>query len=169
MTYTQIKNTNYEVSLCGSVRRISDKKIMKACPNNSGYLIVSVGNLGKQFVHRVVALVFITNPNNLPQVNHIDGNKNNNHASNLEWISKKDNIKHAIKLGLYDNARKTQSKAISGENHYSTKLSPAIVLAIRREHKKHKSIKKVADYFGLKKSCVADICYRRSWINLKDE
>lgn len=48
-------------------------------------------------VHRLVASLFIPNPDNLPDVNHIDGNRSNNHVSNLEWSSRSDNQKHAYK------------------------------------------------------------------------
>lgn len=51
-------------------------------------------------VHRIIALTFMPNPDNLPQVNHIDGNKENNKVSNLEWISNLENIKHSYKIGL---------------------------------------------------------------------
>jgi uncharacterized protein (UPF0147 family) len=53
-------------------------------------------------VHREVAKAFIDNPHNLPQVNHIDGDKSNNAVSNLEWVSNSDNCKHAIRTGLWE-------------------------------------------------------------------
>ena len=59
-----------------------------------------------EYVHRIVALAFLNNPNGLPEVNHIDGDKSNNNVANLEWVSRSDNTKHAIKLGLRENPMK---------------------------------------------------------------
>lgn len=72
---------------------------------NNGYIMCSI-NRKKILVHRLVAKAFIPNPNNLPQVNHKDGNKLNNNADNLEWVTAGDNVRHAFKTGLMDNAIK---------------------------------------------------------------
>lgn len=56
-------------------------------------------------VHRLVALTFIDNPHNLPVINHIDGNKLNNHISNLEWCTISENTQHAYNTGLCDEVR----------------------------------------------------------------
>lgn len=78
--------------------------ILSLPTNAKGYFILAmpIAELGKTFtksVHRLVATHFLEGDCSL-QVNHIDGNKKNNHYSNLEYLSCKDNINHAIKLGL---------------------------------------------------------------------
>lgn len=77
--------------------------IMTKRPNKKGYDKVCLNLNGKTksvFVHRLVAIAFIANPNNKPQVNHIDGNKSNNLVSNLEWCTNGENQIHAYRLGL---------------------------------------------------------------------
>lgn len=67
--------------------------------NGHGYRVLSLYSDGVQkqvTVHRLVATAFIPNPDNLPEVNHIDGNKQNNCVSNLEWVTRRQNIKHAV-------------------------------------------------------------------------
>lgn len=68
-----------------------------------GYIYVSISKNNKNYnlrVHRLVALAFISNPKNKLQVNHIDGNKENNCVNNLEWVTNKENIIHAWENGL---------------------------------------------------------------------
>lgn len=72
--------------------------------NKSGYVRVSIVRDGKRSLvgaHRLIAEAFIDNPENKRCVNHIDGNKSNNNASNLEWVTHKENTAHAIKNGLW--------------------------------------------------------------------
>ena len=72
--------------------------------NSDGYQTVTVGPTGHRLqarVHRIVAECFIPNPNNLPEVNHIDCNRMNNDVSNLEWVSHNDNVRHSYNLGKY--------------------------------------------------------------------
>ena len=80
----------------GNNQRIAKGQVLKFNKHRSGYLLVHVGK--KRTVHRIIATVFIPNPNNLPEVNHIDGNKTNNFVNNLEWCSRKENVKHDIRL-----------------------------------------------------------------------
>ena len=61
-------------------------------------------------VNRLVAQHFLPNPDNLPEVNHIDGNKENNHVSNLEWTDRSRNVKHSFDTGLKRPHRWTESE-----------------------------------------------------------
>ena len=77
--------------------------ILRQQNSNKGYKLVSLYKEGvgcSHFVHRLVAIEFLPNPYDLPQVNHKDGDKNNNAVSNLEWCTCDENIEHAFKIGL---------------------------------------------------------------------
>ena len=76
-----------------------------------GYKRVSIRS-GKEYkvkVHRIVAETYIPNPNQLPQVNHIDGDKTNNTVANLEWVSAKENMRHAHRTGLVSVKKASES------------------------------------------------------------
>lgn len=95
-------NQNYVVSNTGRVRREHSVKD-KIPQERNGYLSVDLYSDGKRktkSVHRLVAETFLPNPDNKPEVNHIDGNKYNNDVSNLEWVSSKENCRHAWDNGL---------------------------------------------------------------------
>ena len=77
------------------------EKILKPWPNNGNYLMVGLyknKNCKPFYVHRLVAITFIPNPNNLPQVNHKDENKANNRVENLEWCTAKYNTNYGTAL-----------------------------------------------------------------------
>lgn len=81
--------------------RTNPSKLMKI--NEWRYLNIGLNKKGKQSrfnVHRLVALHFVPNPNNLPHINHKDGDKHNNRSDNLEWCTPSHNQKHAYKNGL---------------------------------------------------------------------
>lgn len=114
----------------------------KICEYSNGYLFVPLRknkHTKNELLHRLLAKTFISNPNKLPCVNHIDGNKKNNDLSNLEFCSFSYNIKHAIEIGLVKN----QCKIIKS------------CIVIDKDSKKQilfESMKDVCDFFGFTKS-----------------
>lgn len=98
-------NDKYSVSDEGYVRNDKTSRILKPDINSKGYYRV-ICSLKRYFIHRLVAIHFIPNPDNKPQVNHKDSNKLNNHHSNLEWMTNSENNLHA-----YKNGRKGRGKA----------------------------------------------------------
>jgi len=114
-----IPNTNnvYSITEDGRVLKNLTKE-MSLTLDTRGYPKVGIIYVDKRRtkkVHRLVAELLIPNPNNLPQVNHIDGDKTNNHISNLEWCTVSHNVKHAYDNGLYDNKLKNHGKLTDEE------------------------------------------------------
>lgn len=129
--WKEIEIKGYYVSNFGNIKGRSGK-ILKLHTNKNGYFNVTVYPNGKHNgckclkIHRLVAKAFIPNPNNLPIINHIDGNKLNNNVSNLEWCTYSYNTKHA-----YDNKLRLSSK---GCNNVNSKLSKSDVEWIRQHY-----------------------------------
>lgn len=107
----------YQVSNLGQVRTVGrtdcrghyyKSKLLSTEIMKKGYPRVSLcsyGKIVKRMIHRLVAETFIPNPNNLPEVNHKDGDKSNNSVLNLEWSNCFDNIHHAFNTGLRDHCK----------------------------------------------------------------
>lgn len=122
--------------------------------NGKGYLRVGIG--GKlYFVHRLIAEKYIPNPNNLPQVNHIDGNKTNNCVNNLEWCSNLKNRKHAVKNKLH----------LMGESCPWAKLKEKDVIEILQN--RTMSSKELAQKYNVSRGTIEDIKHCRIWKHLK--
>lgn len=105
--WKQIKNTNYEVSNYGRVKNTITNFILKQAIDKYGYPKIHIVDINKnnmyKTIHRLVAETLLPNINNLPQVNHKDGNKLNNHITNLEWVTVKENIIHSFDNLLNSN------------------------------------------------------------------
>ena len=79
---------------------------LKVLHNPRGYQMVGAGYRGMQLVHRMVAETWLDNPDHCEQVNHINGNKDDNRVENLEWVTPSENIRHAYRTGLRKRTHK---------------------------------------------------------------
>lgn len=136
---------NYSVSNFGRVR--NDKRNHMMSPTlrskNSPYFAVCLtdndGKAKRKNVHRLVAEAFIPNPNCKPQINHKDGDKENNHYSNLEWVTSSENSIHAYKLGLKKSTSAQIQKAINATKRPIINRTLGTI---------HESIVEAAKYIG---------------------
>lgn len=93
----------YEINEFGEVRNKITGRLNMGDINSAGYYRVCLYHNHKQkryFRHRLVAQLFLPNPNNLPEVNHDDGDKSNNHVSNLVWCTRTENEREAHRIGI---------------------------------------------------------------------
>ena len=112
-------NANYLVDKEGNIYSKRFKKKLTPKVNWDGYHRIQIWKDQKcKFVswHRVVAETWIDNPNNKPYVNHKDGVKSNNHPNNLEWVTQKENLAHAVENGWVNNATRG---SLGKVNHFS--------------------------------------------------
>lgn len=152
----------YIVTGEGKVYSLNRNRFMKFDINNCGYERVElrVNHKPKKFfVHRLVAQMFIDNPNNLKVINHKDGNKLNNNVENLEWTTQSRNVLHAYETGLAYHHK--------GEDMYSSKLKETDVYRIFELRDKEKwTFQRIADKMNVTLSCVHSIYKRRTWKHL---
>lgn len=113
----------YLVSDKGKVFSIMSQKILKPAKSKNGYCKVALYNKGASkhvSVHRIVAEAFVENADGKPQVNHIDGDKSNNSANNLEWVTASENQLHAVRTGLH--AQPPLKGKFGAENYTSRRI-----------------------------------------------
>lgn len=115
----------FRLGMYNSQGKFYPTKRVKCSTDSDGYLVCHLNIDGKRShhkLHRLVAQLYIPNPNNLPQVNHKDGDKTNNSPDNLEWCTAKENTIHAVKIGL--------RVAVSGDAHYKRRNKCELQLGI---------------------------------------
>lgn len=179
-TWKSIKGFDglYEVSNTGRVRTLKHRIVrnngrvldipqreIKGSKDTKGYYQVELKKEGKRnikFVHRLVAETFIENNENKQQVNHKDGNKENNDVSNLEWVTCKENIHHAWKNQL--------NKPCVGENHGNHKLTDDAVGYIKEHYKprdKEYGARALARKFNVSPYPVMQVVHGKGWKHIQ--
>ena len=157
---TQTQYEGYFVTEQGDVFSTKYKNIKKlklgSYPN--GYLRINISNNNKPkgiLVHRLIAETFIPNPENKCDVNHKNGIKTDNRVENLEWNTRKENIDHAISIGLMN---------MSGENNNNSKLTKEQVLEIRELYSTKKyTLMVLAKIFNVSFQLISMIVNKKSW------
>ena len=145
----------YKVSSFGNIISLKTNKLLSTRLDNCGYTSVTMTIDNKRTrvrVHRLVGKLFIDNSDNLPEIDHLDNNRQNPNASNLRWVTHQENIKHTLLSGNHI----CQTKNHNGENNNNSKLTSQQVLEIRNLYK-----------IGVKRSKIAKI-YTMSWTMIDD-
>ena len=151
----------YEVSDLGRVRSLKRATtrgiVLKLKESKRGYVVVCLCKGNKRStisVHRLVASAFIPNPYGKREVNHIDGNRSNNNASNLEWVTRSENERHA-----YQVLGKEPSRPWAGKpRKFARVFSDADVIAIRSDKRPSRQ---VAAGYGVSKTTILNIRKRK--------
>ena len=151
----------YEISNHGRIRsldRIVNKsnggryfhrgRVLVAHPNSKGYpnVVLNHAETGRSHnarIHRMVAKAFIPNPDNKPHVNHIDANKSNARASNLEWVTPAENCQHSWRLG------RGHTNIMPGSSNALAKLNEELVYNCRQRYLTGTTVKEMSVEFGV--------------------
>lgn len=162
----------------GEFKKVSKpERLLKVLLNNRGYLTVKLNGKTKM-VHRLVAESFIANPENKPCVNHLDGNKLNNHVTNLEWNTVAENNAHARSTGLHVQAKGHKIKYKSSESKLKalsnlkdkTVLSNEDVIYCRSvcvPRNSEFSVTALAKRFGVSPTAMSNAIRGKTFINVK--
>lgn len=151
----------YEVSNMGRVKSLhrSQGRILKQYTQDNGYVKVNLSKNGThntKRVHRLVATAFIPNPHNKPEVNHIDGNKENNNVDNLEWCTREYNVRHAFHNGLMKKNTQQKKSVILykkyGEYKSITEAAKALSVTRRALSRAINQNSSIHDFIGVIKN-----------------
>lgn len=162
--FFKFRDTDYYFSKCGKVLSTKNNKfkILKCLPDKF-YPRVSLsmnGKITRISVHRIIAEMFIPNPENKPQVNHINGIKTDNRVENLEWCTSSENLIHGYKTSLH----------ATGSLRYNSKLTEAQVIEIRNKYvPRIYSQRMLAKEFNVRQSTIHGILNNTYWNYITNE
>lgn len=161
----------YHISDIGHVYsdKYRDRRKLKSRLNSKGYFYVNLSKNGKyksKVIHRLVATHFVKNEKNKPQVNHIDGNKKNNHYLNLEFVTQSENSKHAYAAGLITSLKNGQNK---GEKNANSKITEPTAIKIKTMLRNGLGIASTSRNLNVSYSIVRGIKRGKSWAYLDEK
>lgn len=136
-----------EVSTKGRFRRVSVNSLVSGFTTTGGYTTVDFSGIGRFSAHRLVAETFIPNPERKPEVNHVNGVKNQNDVNNLEWVTPSENVRHSIETGLNVPRR--------GFDHPRAVMTPDIADKCRELHAKGKTFTEIGKEMGYSRRIVS--------------
>jgi hypothetical protein len=151
---------NYRIASDGRVLSINSGKVMRPADNGRGYLFIPLRNAdGKRqhYIHSLVALVFHGPRPDGGEVNHRDGNKRNNHADNIEYSTRSENVAHAYRLGL------RKAWITCGEMTPLRKITRADAAHVRVLRQQGATNGDIGSWFGIGTSQVSRICRNHAW------
>lgn len=159
----------YEVSNLGRVRSVLrvvarndgrtttiQSRIMGLHNNGRGYIAASLSRDNKarmHYVHRLVLMAFVGNPEEGQEANHIDFDRSNNRLSNLEWVTGLENVHHSRRAG----------RTGEGERHHAARLTETDVREARLLYANGWSQSKLAAKYGIRRESMRDIVNRKVW------
>lgn len=150
----------YEISdaaFCRSKRRPGHLLKPTIRDGYPAYILHKDNKAKRRFAHRLTAIAFIPNPDNLPVVAHIDGDPFNNHVSNLRWSSHKQNSAD----------REAHGRTMRGQDHHMSHLTSDQVIAIRAAYAEYQiTCAELANQYGVHESTIAKIVNHTSWTHL---
>lgn len=153
------KYPNYQVSNYGEVINIKSGKKRKLQNGPGGYLILVLykdGKPGSVYIHRLVAEAFLGPCPKDKEVNHKDGNKINPYVKNLEYVTRKENVKHSYKIGLQEGKK--------GEKNVRSKLKNKDINKIIKMHNTKKYYQwEIAKIFGVHQVQISRIINGKTW------
>lgn len=155
---------NYLVSNQGRVITKKTGLSRKFRKTQDGYYDVGLWGQGKNKtvrVHRLIAEAFIPNPEGLKVINHIDGEKTNNHATNLEWSTVRDNTRHSYLNGL--------QKSLKGVNHGRSKFTSEQIVQVCELLDKETPQKEIAEETGVSKRTIESISAGVNWTHISKD
>lgn len=159
-------NESYDilVSNYGTIKKASTGKILKPHKNKNGYYCVNIkyfnGKRMSTLVHRLVANTYLkafNNDNYVFEVNHIDGNKTNNHVNNLEWVTRGENLQHARDNKLF--------KSLKGEKSPRCKFTRQDCKDMIEFYRSGLKIKEIAELYKADRNTVSNIVKGKARVN----